>query len=443
MVALPITDRSLSSPLLSLNGRVIKVDEFLGSAAALAQSLSAGAPVINLCESRAHFSIGFAAALMSGAPSLLPANRLARSIDALLSTHPDACVLADCAMDQMRAPVLHPGDFLNANPVSAIPEFPAEQLAAVVFTSGSTGCESRINKPWSTLYHSSRINHAHYGPVASIHAIATVPPQHMWGLETSVLMPWFAPITMHDGQPFFAADVVAALEKLPEPRMLISTPFHLRVLSETQSDLPAVQSIYSATAPLSQELAACLESRTGGQVSEVYGCSETGCLAHRFSARGERWRLFDGFDLNGGPRLFEVNAAHLPAPVRLMDQLAMCGEQHFELVGRSADLVNIAGKRASLAALTNTLLEIPGVIDGVIFQPPEHAEGRVERLAAFVVAPNWRATDLRQHLSERIDAAFMPRPLRLVDALPRAESGKLPQRLLFDFFHQNSQTASA
>jgi len=33
---------------------------------------------------------------------------------------------------------------------------------------------------------------------------------------------------------------------------------------------------------------------------------------------------------------------------------------------------------------------------------------------------------LRVELARRIDAAFLPRPLLLVDALPRADSGKLP-----------------
>ena len=46
-------------------------------------------------------------------------------------------------------------------------------------------------------------------------------------------------------------------------------------------------------------------------------------------------------------------------------------------------------------------------------------------LAAFVVAPQLTAAELRQALRLRVDAAFLPRPLVFVDALPRTVSGKV------------------
>ncbi|AKS43361.1 AMP-binding protein [Wenzhouxiangella marina] len=443
MSDLPLIERALDDVLLHLHDQELSVAAYLGRAMALSAQLPPRTPVVNLCQNRGHFSIGFAAVLLAGGHNLLPANRLPATIDALLEQHPGACVLADCAMDRLSVPVIHPADVDSSSLADRIPSIPAHQLAAVVFTSGSTGASSRILKPWATLYHSARLNQASFGPRHPVHALATVPPQHMWGLETSVLLPWFAPITMHDAQPFFAADIVASLQQLPEPRVLISAPVHLRVLDEADSELPKLETIYSATAPLSPKLAQRLESGTGSEVREIYGCSETGCLAQRRSARGEGWTPFAGFEFDGGPRRFRVRADHLPETVELMDELAFDAQGRFELIGRSSDLVNVAGKRASLAELTRILLDIPGVVDGVIFQPPAQREGRVERLAALVVAPGLDAASLRARLAERIDAAFLPRPLRLVEALPRAESGKLPQHALMDFFRQHAEPARA
>ena len=48
------------------------------------------------------------------------------------------------------------------------------------------------------------------------------------------------------------------------------------------------------------------------------------------------------------------------------------------------------------------------------------------RMAALVVAPGISEASIRRELALRIDAAFLPRPLRLVDALPRNAAGKLP-----------------
>jgi acyl-coenzyme A synthetase/AMP-(fatty) acid ligase len=52
------------------------------------------------------------------------------------------------------------------------------------------------------------------------------------------------------------------------------------------------------------------------------------------------------------------------------------------------------------------------------------------RLAAFVVAPGHTIESLMSALRQRIDAAFLPRPLCIVAALPRNALGKLPRQAL-------------
>jgi acyl-coenzyme A synthetase/AMP-(fatty) acid ligase len=108
----------------------------------------------------------------------------------------------------------------------------------------------------------------------------------------------------------------------------------------------------------------------------------------------------------------------------------MIDDEHFLLRGRSSDLVNIAGKRSSMAFLTHQLTTIPGVLDGAYFMPDEKDTTVVTRLAAVVVAPELTATQLRQALRSRVDPAFLPRPLVFVDALPRNDTGKMPREAL-------------
>jgi acyl-coenzyme A synthetase/AMP-(fatty) acid ligase len=54
----------------------------------------------------------------------------------------------------------------------------------------------------------------------------------------------------------------------------------------------------------------------------------------------------------------------------------------------------------------------------------------VTRLAAFVVAPGLSRERLLAALRRRVDPAFLPRPLVLLERLPRAASGKLPRAAL-------------
>jgi acyl-coenzyme A synthetase/AMP-(fatty) acid ligase len=75
------------------------------------------------------------------------------------------------------------------------------------------------------------------------------------------------------------------------------------------------------------------------------------------------------------------------------------------------------------------LNSIDGVLDGVFVVPQE--EGAVvTRLAAYVVAPGLTAEAVMEGLRQRIDPAFLPRPLCLVEFLPRNATGKLPREPL-------------
>jgi acyl-coenzyme A synthetase/AMP-(fatty) acid ligase len=119
-----------------------------------------------------------------------------------------------------------------------------------------------------------------------------------------------------------------------------------------------------------------------------------------------------------------AEGGHVPAPARFSDLIDVLDGERFALRGRASDVVNVAGKRASLAGLNAQLLAIPGVVDGA-FVVPEDDETGVRRLAAFVVAPGLNSRRLLEELRRRVDPAFLPRPLRLVARLPRNATGKL------------------
>ena len=121
-----------------------------------------------------------------------------------------------------------------------------------------------------------------------------------------------------------------------------------------------------------------------------------------------------------------AKGGHVEKPFLLADVIELRDQYTFLLHGRTADLINIAGKRTSLAHLNFHLNSIAGVRDGA-FVMPEEDDGAVTRLMAFVVAPGITGETILSALRERIDPAFLPRPLCLVEALPRNETGKLPR----------------
>jgi len=113
----------------------------------------------------------------------------------------------------------------------------------------------------------------------------------------------------------------------------------------------------------------------------------------------------------------------------LQDTVELQDDRHFVVRGRGADMIEVAGKRASLADLTRRLLAIESVTDAVVFQPDASAAG-VRRVAALVVTSQLSAQDVLERLRDSVDPAFLPRPLRVVERLPRNELGKLPREAL-------------
>ena len=309
-----------------------------------------------------------------------------------------------------------------------------DALVAIGFTSGSSGEPTPNPKTWRSFRASTVQNLAALQDLWPAHAtpcvVATVPPQHMYGMELSVLLPLLGGVAVQAARPFFPEDIAATLRATPAPRLLVTTPVHLRALVQSSVALPPLAGIVSATAPLPAALAAAAETRFGCEVRELFGSTETCVIARRRTARDAAWTPLPGVRLQPQPDGCLVHAPHLSTPVALSDLVELTAEGHFHLRGRQADLLEIAGKRASLGDLTRQLLAVPGVVDGVMFQLDAADASGVRRIAALAVAPGVDEDTILDALRRGIDPVFLPRPLKRVAALPRNDTGKLPRTAL-------------
>jgi acyl-coenzyme A synthetase/AMP-(fatty) acid ligase len=423
------------------SGRLITVAEFLSQANGLAQSLSDTGPVINLCEHRYHFMLGFAAALARGLATLLPPNPLPETINVIHRKWPGSQVLCDWPVALADAPIVALDLSRTGPPDNVV--VAASTLAAVAFTSGSTGEPEPQPKSWQALVDGTAINLGQYLAEATdtYSIVATVPPQHMWGFESTVLCALRGPVIAHDGRPFYPVDVRDALLEVPAPRVLVSTPVHLRALIRSGMDFPPVVRVLSATAPMDAALAAAVESAFGAELVEICGCTEVGSMASRRTALGHSWRLFAGLEARVDGTTTFISAPHLPTPVPLADQLEFAPDGGFLLVGRTEDLVKIGGKRGSLAEVTRQMLAVPGVEDAAVFSP---LDGTVEtRLVAFVVTRTLEPASVRETLLRVMDPVFIPRPILRVPSLPRSATGKLTRAALLDLYRRSCGEAPA
>ncbi|HYI87107.1 MAG TPA: AMP-binding protein [Burkholderiales bacterium] len=395
-------------------GRSVTAGEFEAAAHSLAARLPRKPYVVNLCEDRYAFTVAFAAGLIAGQTTLLPPSRAPQAVR-------DSCESRDC-YPLTDEEVLRTEDSHRSEAGFSVD---AAHVAAIVFTSGSTGRPVPHAKTWGSLVAGARALIARIGASGTI--VGTVPPQHMFGLEATVMLPWQNGLAMHSARPLLPADLGAALAETSAPRWLMTSPLHLRACVAARQPLPDLAGVLSSTMPLDIRLAQEAERLWNAPVFEIYGSSEAGMIATRRTAVDEAWELCPGVSLTERAGEFSVQGGHIVEPQHIADELRPRDERRFTLHGRKASLVKIAGKRTSLEALNAALARIDGVEDGAFY-----LRDGAERLGALVVAPQLGQRALRAALRRHIDPAFMPRPLHFVAALPRNESGKLTRQGLLD-----------
>jgi acyl-coenzyme A synthetase/AMP-(fatty) acid ligase len=464
------------------HGEPIRAARFIADVRTVAAALPPGPHLLNACSDRYAFAVTLAAAMLEQRITLLPSTYTAEAVQKLTEFAPAAFCVADSDNDGIPLPTIrYPLDTSGAADAAdaadgseqsdapdladtssglrsslpaaqaladesnvrestpfEVPRIDAARVVAYVFTSGSTGVPVPHPKTWGRLVHCVHVAMGALGLSIArpCTLIGTVPPQHMFGFESTVLLALIGGQAFDASRPFYPADVTAAIEAAPRPRALISTPVHLRslLLSLDGQDarLPELDLILSATAPLSQELAAQAEQAFHTSLMEIYGSTETGQIATRRTTQGDTWQLMPGIHLEWREGQAWASHGHIETPTALGDLLEPRGTldaqgraTEFALTGRTADLVNIAGKRTSIGYLNHQITAIEGVLDAGFFMPDDERPGVVTRLAAFAVAPGMTASTLLARLRERIEAAFLPRPLVLVETLPRNETGKL------------------
>jgi len=423
-------------PLLWRGATPFARADFLAAAGAVAALLPPQRFLVNLCEQRETFLLAFAAALLAGRTQLMPAARGETALAELRAEYPDSAVVSDEDLRRWREAAT------TASPAQDLVPADDDRLVMIGFTSGSTGKSQAHAKRWRALANSARLNSAAIRAALgvptsqSLSVIGTVPSHHMYGIELTVLLPLFANMSLHGERPLFPADVAAVLAQPTAPRVLVSTPLHLRALADSGLDFPPLDLIVSATAPLDPGLARHVEARLRAPLLEMFGSTETCVFATRRTAQQDVWRIYEGITLATGTDSTQVSAPWYERPQKLMDVLERRGVDGFVALGRNSDLVEVAGKRASLAEITRRLCAIAGVEDAIAFQPEPGSSGVANRVAALVVSRGVSARQIADALSASLDAVFLPRPLLLVERIPRDAVGKVSRAQLLDLIRR-------
>ena len=431
---LPLITHANDQPIAYRQKRAITAAQYLADVAYCASQLPASSFVLLACQDRYAFAVVFGAAMVRQQTCLLPSTYTEELIESLALTHEGLYCLTDEPNCAIKLKKIHMGDWL-LQPIPpaalAVPKIAQNHVAACVFTSGSTGLPVAHRKTWGRLVVNVHSEGKRLGVVngSNYCIVGTVPPQHMYGFESTVLIALQNGCAFEASKPFYPADIEKTMQGVPRPRALVTTPFHLRALMTELKKPVEIDLLVCATAPLAVALALEAEQKTNAQLIEIYGSTETGQLATRRTTETAEWKTFDGIELSQKAEKFYAKGQQVEGVVEVNDVLELNSTCSFILHGRTADMVNVAGKSTTLNYLNHQLLSIAGIEDGVFFVTDTETEGvgSTARLAAVVVSSSLSAENIMTALRRKIAPAFLPRPLKLISKLPRNATGKLPR----------------
>ena len=346
----------------------------------------------------------------------------------------------------------------------------ADDLAAIVYTSGTTGRSKGAMLTHGNLLSNAQVLHEYWGwaaqPRGSDTLVHALPIFHVHGLFVAIhgallagsKMLWFGKF-----------DARAVIARLPEASVFMGVPtLYVRMLAEpalTRAACARMRLFVSGSAPLLIETFDAWRERSGHTILERYGMSETVMLTSNpyrpESARrggtvglplpgvGVRVRDDKGLplatdEIGGievkGPNVFkgywrmpEKTAEEFTTDLwfRTGDVGRIDADGYVTIVGRSKDLIISGGYNVYPAEIEGCINELAGVAESAVVGVPHPDFGEV---GVAAVVPRAGATldgaAILAELKARIAHYKVPKQVFVVAELPRNAMGKVQKKLL-------------
>ncbi len=435
--------QSLNDIVIYQNDNSITLYQLMEDLIYLDKKLPKHKHLLNLYENRYYFILGLLLGIKRQSIHLFPSNTSAYTFEFLTQEYAEILTLDKTApqyKNKGKNKVSHIDiESLLKTKKTATQETVEQYLAIfandayyhedtiIIFTSGSTGTPKPFAKKLSDFIAVAQQLKTQLTLENNPMILATVPAQHMYGLETSIMMPLINGLSMYEERPFYPDDMARILAKQTHSSLLVTTPIHIRACLKTQTRLTHLQQVLCATAPLDEQMAQIFEDEQEVSLIEIYGCTEVGVIATRRSAVSQEWICLDDIALvPSSENLVDIQTNRSINVFTLNDHISYISNKTFMLHGRKSDMINIAGKRNSLSYLNHHLLNYKHLSDGCFYQP-DHLEESQQRLVVFIVADKHRFSiqDFKHYFKTKVDSVFTPRHFYFVDKLPRNKTGKI------------------
>ena len=344
---------------------------------------------------------------------------------------------------------------------------PAEDLAAIPYSSGTTGLAKGVMLTHRNLVANVLQTAAGQRISEEDRIIAVMPFFHIYGMVVVMSHGLREGATLVTSPRFELEGFLALLDRHKVTRAYVAPPAVLllaRHPAVDRHDLSNLRAIMSGAAPLDAELQTACSERLGCLVLQGYGMTESSPVSHltpdtaadiRPGTVGPLAASTEGVvvDIVTGERLGpgqdgeirvrgpQVMKGYLNRPddsaatvdaegwLHTGDIGHVDAEGYFSIVDRLKELIKYKGYQVPPAELEALLLGHPAVADAAVIGIPDEAAGEVPK--AFVVLKGAVSNEeLMSWVAERVAPYKKIRMVEVIDAIPKSPSGKILRRAL-------------
>lgn len=362
----------------------------------------------------------------------------------------------------------HSAVFANA---SVEPEPGGKPVAAIIFTSGTTGAPKGVMMSHSGVAHFARVSAQSRALGAQDKVYAFVPMTHIFGLGTVLLASLYAGAALEMRSQFEPGDLLDALAHHGITQLQGPPTLFARLLQYceqhgiTQPAAPALRYLYTGAGPLDLVLKQKVEALFGQTLHHGYAMSEYAGSLHLtrmaearsdtsagYAIEGAELKITDpatGTTLQAGERgeIWVRGTGLMPGYFRDAGATAAAlreggwyatgdlGELHTDgalfVVGRLKEMIIRSGFNVYPSEVEHALNSFPGIQRSAVVGQKE-ADGN-EAVIAFVVQTAAHPLDeaaLQSHLREHLAPYKRPARIISIDELPVNANGKVMKREL-------------
>ena len=307
-------------------------------------------------------------------------------------------------------------------------------FASIFFTSGSTGFPTGAFKSKENIETDMKALLLEFGDFSIEKVVATVPFIHIYGFLVALLLPLKLNVDLILKEHFLPYDL---LEVAKPHHLVVTTPLYIKSLLRLDETKDLSETIFvSSTGPLPRELAKAFTDKFKTRLIQIFGSTECGSIA--FKKQDETfWTPFHSVEatLNAegllhvrspftSKTLWQGGLVHTGGAIQSFDY-ATIENGKFQLIGRSSNIVKIAGKRYSTTHIEEILEAIEGISKALVHVKHNNAELKDEVLQIFLEETrSITLKELKNAIKQQLGKMNLPIELTVVDKISTTLMGK-------------------